>query len=112
MRQGRNRESAEMAEEAISLAGELNLNRVVRSCRLLLARMEASHTLTTALSQMEKLLAECDDENDRAEINYRIFKLTGNRSHRQTALECYRRLDTDPENRLIKNKISELEQTL
>jgi tetratricopeptide (TPR) repeat protein len=110
MRQGRNLESAEMAGEAIALAEELNLTSVNRSCRLLMARMTAASDLASALAQMEMLLAECDDDSDRAEINYLIFKLTGNSTRRQTALECYRRLNADPENLLIRQKIAELSQ--
>lgn len=110
MRQGRRAEAEEAARESLAMAEDINLPSTARSCSLLLARMAAENDLPSALARMEKLLAECADENDTAEISYRIFKLTGTRAHRQAALECYRRLDTDPENRLIKKKITELEQ--
>jgi len=112
VRQNRRAEAEEMTREALALADELHIPGVSRSCRLLMARMTGENDPLSALSQMEKLLADCDDQNDAAEIHYRIFRLSGDSNQRRIALECYRRLDTDPENRLIKDKISELEQDI
>ena len=112
LRQQRLTEALESSREAQAIAQELHLTDVVWTSRLLQARIAAAVDRPAGLVQMERLLNEPSDDPAAAEVHYWLFQNGGGETHRQAALEIYRSLDTDPENRVVKRKIAELETAI
>lgn len=109
MRQGLDGEAVSLADEAVELANELNIPDVSFSCRLLDARLTAKQNIPGGLLKLRRLSEDFNETEKRAEASYWLYRFGGRDEDRSEALESYMELDSDPENRLIKDKIRELQ---
>jgi tetratricopeptide (TPR) repeat protein len=109
LRQGIDLEALALADEALGLAGELNIPSISYNCRLLKARLKAKQDIPEACLDLRSLAEDFPEPEQKAETFFWLYTTGREESYRLTAMELYRALDTDPENRLIKDKIHFLE---
>ncbi|MCK4266811.1 MAG: tetratricopeptide repeat protein, partial [Thermoplasmata archaeon] len=103
---GRGDESGALNEEALSMAESIDQQSVVFQCRVLGSKLLASSDKSGAVSRLEGMLADIDEDKERASVLYELHGLTGDR--RTEALDLYVRLYEAVPNVLYKDRIEEL----
>lgn len=101
--------SLELAEKAISISAEVNRTDFLVRSRLLKWRIVSRDDSVKAVEEMEKMLGEVSKDEHKAELNYHLFMLAGEESHKKESLKIFRQLrDVAPKADYIK-RIKSLE---
>ncbi len=85
------REAREHAAESVRISGEISKSNTLFAGRVLLARITAAEgNSAEGVETLRSMLADVDDDIERAELHYRMWKLGANDAdHRAEALRLY-----------------------
>ena len=104
------RMAKEQAEESVTISGDLSIPAMLLDGRVLLARIDAAEgNKEAALHSLVRLLEETNDDQHRAELHYRLWKLNAaDIDHRAKALRLYRSLFEKTPKHVYRRQIDEL----
>ncbi len=99
------------AEECVEISKDLSMQDTLFGGRVLLSRMAAAEgDAEGATEAMRALLVECDNDEQRAELHYRMWQLGSNdEDHRAESLQLYRSLVATVPKRDYQQRIDEME---
>ncbi len=93
---------------AFDIALGIDRSDVMLSCKTLDARLQAFDDREKALMILRALLSQAQSEEQRANIYYELFRLSGRRTYRAHARDIYRKLGGHTPNVLYKERLKEL----
>jgi tetratricopeptide (TPR) repeat protein len=102
-----------LCEEARELAAVAEMPEYVWRGRLLSAKLDyAAGEESAGLRQLADMLAEAEDDDARAELNYELWRMTGERSWAEAAESGYRRAYASRPTYVNRSRIEELRRLL
>ncbi len=107
-RMGRLEESKILNDEALALAKEMDNQTVIFETRILGSKLTAGTDKSKAIKMLEELLAEREEDKEKAAVLYELNKLTGSDEQRAGAHNLYSQLYKNTPNIIYRERAEEL----
>ncbi len=108
-RLGRMDEAENLIREALGMAEQMGDQSDIFSCRAISARLGAASGKEDSIQVLEQLLQEAEDEWQKAELHYDLYRATASTAHRGEALRLYRAMLEEKPRAEYRERVSELE---